>query len=310
MGKYDCNAMIPTFWANLEKIPNDMYGHYRYVKGDIPSARFVILFNLYKTARISYSKSLYDSKEDCFAECFELDEMYKNHSIPTIKEYKWNGVYPKNRHTYPEYDFDNKSWWGYIVLDFELKQIIRVGGYGFMTETSFSITNQKSVKGIFKMKGANIPEIRDYFFRDVDIVPDDYKWDTGEYKGWLQFRWGDGKNAIGYIEPENERPGVDEIREFYDDATDSYVKRKVRVVYVDWDAPLPKKEKGIIYEYPNKEPVVFPGDFGYNGDLNINPWSLAEEIAHSEYNENIKESKSSIGDMLGDGNPLLKLKFD
>ena len=71
-------------------------------------------------------------------------------------------------------------------------------------------------------------------------------------------------------------PGVVEIREFYDESTDSYIKKKVRVVYVDWDAPLPKREKGIIYERPNKEPVLFPGDFGYTDDLNINEWSLAD----------------------------------
>lgn len=36
----------------------------------------------------------------------------------------------------------------------------------------------------------------DFFFRGPSEVPEDYKWDTGEYEGWLQFRWGDGKNAI------------------------------------------------------------------------------------------------------------------
>lgn len=40
----------------------------------------------------------------------------------------------------------------------------------------------------------------DFFFRGPYEVPEDYKWDTGEYEGWLQFRWGDGKNAITYGE--------------------------------------------------------------------------------------------------------------
>ncbi len=40
----------------------------------------------------------------------------------------------------------------------------------------------------------------DFFFRGPHEVPEDYKWDTGEYEGWLQFRWGDGKNAITYGE--------------------------------------------------------------------------------------------------------------
>ena len=36
----------------------------------------------------------------------------------------------------------------------------------------------------------------DFFFRGPSEIPENYKWDTGEYEGWLQFRWGDGKNAI------------------------------------------------------------------------------------------------------------------
>lgn len=36
----------------------------------------------------------------------------------------------------------------------------------------------------------------DFFFRGPGEVPEDYKWDDGEYEGWLQYRWGDGKNAL------------------------------------------------------------------------------------------------------------------
>lgn len=36
----------------------------------------------------------------------------------------------------------------------------------------------------------------DFFFRGPLEIPEDYKWDVGEYEGWLQFRWGDGKNAV------------------------------------------------------------------------------------------------------------------
>lgn len=46
----------------------------------------------------------------------------------------------------------------------------------------------------------------DFFFRGPYEVPEDYKWDTGEYEGWLQFRWGDGKNAIIYGEEQKETP--------------------------------------------------------------------------------------------------------
>ena len=33
-------------------------------------------------------------------------------------------------------------------------------------------------------------------FRGKGEIPEDYKWDVGEYEGWLQFRWGNGLNAI------------------------------------------------------------------------------------------------------------------
>lgn len=36
----------------------------------------------------------------------------------------------------------------------------------------------------------------DFFFRGPSEIPPNYEWDEGEFQGWLQFRWGDGKNAI------------------------------------------------------------------------------------------------------------------
>ena len=44
---------------------------------------------------------------------------------------------------------------------------------------------------------------RDYVFRGQDEIPKNYKWDDGEYEGWLQYRWGDGKNAIDYVEKQH-----------------------------------------------------------------------------------------------------------
>lgn len=36
----------------------------------------------------------------------------------------------------------------------------------------------------------------DDHFRKPGEIPDGYEFDSGEYEGWLQYRWGDGKNAI------------------------------------------------------------------------------------------------------------------
>lgn len=44
-----------------------------------------------------------------------------------------------------------------------------------------------------------------FFFRKDNEIPKDYKWDKGEYEGWLQYRWGDGKNVIDYKKPSNKK---------------------------------------------------------------------------------------------------------
>ena len=293
----------------MEKLPIYKYkGNYtfwRYLKRNYNIERptkYCVIFNTWRDKLESFSCTEFDTLDDALDEAKELNKMYSSTPKP-FKNYRENGKHKDGRGwRYDPYDWDFSNgghFWGYIVLDMINQKFIKIVNGLHMS--SYSVSTIKPTLAQYDM-----------FFRGEDEIPEDYLWDNrGEYNGWLQFRWGDRKNAIDYIEPpKKERPGVVEIREFYDEATDSYIKKKVRVVYVDWDDPLPKKEKGIIYERPNKEPVLFPGDFGYEGDLNINEWSLAEEIASDKYDKKIKESKSSIADMLGDDNPLLKLKFD
>ena len=301
----------------MEKLPEHKYkGHWtfwRYLKRnyniDRPT-RYCVIFNIWKDKLESFSCTEFDTLDDALDEAKKLNKMYSSTPKP-FKNYHENGKHRDGwgwRYDPYDWDFsDGRQFWGYVVLDMIEHKFIKVVNGLHM----FSY-NVSCIK----------PTLEDYdkFFRGEDEISADYLWDNrGEYNGWLQFRWGDRKNSIDYIEPpKKERPGVVEIREFYDEATDSYIKKKVRVVYVDWDAPLPKREKGIIYERPNKEPVLFPGDFGYTDDLNINEWSLAEEIARDEYLDKkgkkrfeIEEpTTSSIADRLGDDNPLLKLKFD
>lgn len=123
------------------------------------------------------------------------------------------------------YDYSGcKSWWGYIVLDFELYKIVRVGGYGFYVHVNIPTSKYNYTHIINKNRIGNTAECRDYFFRDVDKVPDDYKFDDGEYKGWLQFRWGGGENAIDYVAPPKQNKPKIEIDEFneYHDEIDDY----------------------------------------------------------------------------------------
>ena len=160
-----------------------------------PKKRYVLLFSLKGQYGVrSLSRSEFDNIGDCEEECKELNKMYSTHKVPTVLEKKWNGVYPRKRHLETIWDYsDNRSWWGYIVLDMQECKAIKVGGYGF------NCTNYKCYDS-YRTINTDKAE-RDYFFRDPEVCPDEYEWKQGEYKGWLQFKWGDGKNAIGYVEP-------------------------------------------------------------------------------------------------------------
>jgi hypothetical protein len=68
---------------------------------------------------------------------------------------------------------------------------------------------------------------------------------------------------------------------------------------IPWDQGLPeKRQKGVVYKRPNGEPVLWPGEFGYDGDYNMQPWSLEEELADNPDNYENKAATSTIGDSL------------
>lgn len=181
-----------TFWWTAK------YGNIK------PKSRYVILFSLKGQYGVyGYSRSEYDDLAECNQECDELNKMYATHPLPILIEQRWNGTYPKKKHLENIYDYsEGKSWWGYIVLDMQECKAIRVGGYGFHTKGGQKYDTCKSIN--------NYKEIRDYFFRDPEVCPDDYRWRRGEWEGWLQFRWGDGKNAIGYVEPPKQKKKTQE----------------------------------------------------------------------------------------------------
>lgn len=82
---------------------------------------------------------------------------------------------------YIETDASTQFYWGYMLLDYQKDEIIGMWGE---RHPDFG----KNYKNDLKLK--------DRLFRKPGEVPIGYKWDDGEYDGWLQFRWGDGKNAI------------------------------------------------------------------------------------------------------------------
>ena len=94
---------------------------------------------------------------------------------------------PKVRYSSQErgyiFDSPNKRLYGYLLGDRETKKLT----WGF--DKLYHHTNK-----------SNTLELYDILFRGPDEIPKDYEWDIGEYEGWLQYRWGDGKNAIDYVE--------------------------------------------------------------------------------------------------------------
>lgn len=209
----------PTFWAKIEKV-SEGSSFYKYAKnGDKPNCRYVLLFNLRTDSRqISFSQSLYDSETDCLNECKELDEMYQDHPLPILFNKRGRDIV---------YDYsNNRSWWGYIVLDFVTCKIIRIGGYGFYIQRGVETSSYELTHIINKLKIANTPACRDYFFRDTDKVPDDYDFDYGEYEGWLQYQWGDHKNAIDYVAPPKQKKSKVENQEMdestFDESYENY----------------------------------------------------------------------------------------
>lgn len=104
----------------------------------------------------------------------------------------------------------DRYWWGYVIIDFEEEKFVQFGGIGLK---DYSIQDMKARK----------PILMDLIFRKPEEIPEGYSWDEGEYEGWLQFRWGDGKNAIGYVEPKKPKekgeepfyyPGRNEIEDY------------------------------------------------------------------------------------------------
>jgi len=88
----------------------------------------------------------------------------------------------------------NSHYWGYVILDFQEEKILAVGHDGLHAYHEINDNTYKQLK------------MMDDFFRKDDEIPDDYQWADGEYAGWLQFRWGDKKNAVKYTKAGDKLP--------------------------------------------------------------------------------------------------------
>jgi len=127
----------------------------------------------------------------------------------------------KYTHTGPlqwKFDSADKRTWGWLIGDRETMNMTWGG------EKLYKY-NSKTDKRVLK----------DILFRGPGEVPEGYKWDNGEYEGWLQYRWGDGKNAVGYVEKNtsknttyNNEPLEDDYEDWEDSVEDEYIRKETK----------------------------------------------------------------------------------
>jgi len=110
--------------------------------------------------------------------------------------------YLRKRDEWWKFDSPNTKVWGWLLGDRETMNMV----WGGEKLYNYDSRTDKRV-------------LKDILFRGPDEVPEGYKWDVGEYEGWLQFRWGDGKNAVGYVEkntPKNTTHHNESLEDDYD----------------------------------------------------------------------------------------------
>lgn len=127
--------------------------------------RFMIIFNTWSEYSFSEDITEFDNLEDTQEHINLIEEVYKDYDEKDSKGYS--------------------KKIGYVLLDFSKQKILKWGNSGEIYRCGRKYDKL---------------ELKDIFFRGNDEIPEDYQWDSGEYEGWLQYRWGDGKNAINYGE--------------------------------------------------------------------------------------------------------------
>lgn len=157
-------------------------------------------------------REFFDTKEEADAYIVLFEEIHKTYDVPAVKSKSGHkDIFPNK--VFYDFKTPNERAWGWVLGDTESCTVIKWGGIGM-----YNISKKDSTL-----------RVKDYLFRGKDEIPKDYKWDDGEYEGWLQFRWGDGKNAIDYVEkpsPEKvkKEENLPEIQET--DEWDDYMEKE------------------------------------------------------------------------------------
>lgn len=155
----------------------------------------------------------FDTMDEVNAHIELINEIYADIKRPEINEAYWQDILTKQKYpfkpnihesrityhkpetvTHKDYQF----FWGYMILDYEKNEIVKMCG----DKHPEINTNYKTDL-----------RLKDVLFRRNDEIPENYKWDNGEYDGWLQFRWGNGLNAIDKEDKLNEIKREQEYKE-------------------------------------------------------------------------------------------------
>ena len=149
---------------------------------------------LYNLKEYVHSETEYDTEKEWKEETKLIEEVYADTPRPHQEEIvgsKWHD----KKWVFEIHD----RFWGYMVLDFEKSRVLKIGNDGIYKFHVNTVDHPWTLQ--------EIPlRMLDELFRGEDEIPKDYVFDYGEYEGWLQFRWGDGKNAVKCDEPACKRP--------------------------------------------------------------------------------------------------------
>lgn len=165
---------------------------------------FCVMFAKWTDELLSWSISFFDTIEEVKEETQLLEELYKSISRPYKEVIPEESSYISKKYRIV-FDKENQYYWGYIIIDFKNEKIqyFRDGVYIPTTslKKKYWLLNQCY---LFNKKEDQLI-IKDKLLRtEKESNINDYKFNAGEYDGWLQFRWGNGKNAIGVYKPEKE----------------------------------------------------------------------------------------------------------
>lgn len=172
--------------ALLDFVGNSIYHH----DGIEREGRFLLITSAWNDKGSQWREAEWlDTEEECNMAIQMFNDLFKDTPSPVLMKNKypqyyrpWTGEYA-GCYLYE----DGALFHGFMVLDYENETLAKSGG--------------KGVFGVPWDYKSHKLEFKDRWFRKKGEIPKNYVWANGEYEGWLQFRWGDGKNAIDYVEP-------------------------------------------------------------------------------------------------------------